>query len=292
MQEKLMQYTSVDAANTGNAVDTPAAKITHAFERAKQEKRGVLIPYFMCGYPTAAQSVAIVLAAAAGGADIIELGMPFSDPLADGATIQHAGHTALERGMTIAGCMEVARQVSAKNDVPLLLMGYYNPVLAFGIERFCQTAAANGVSGLIIPDLPHEEAEPLQTSAQAHGLALVFLIPPTTPDERIARIVQTAANGPGGFIYCVSLSGVTGSRTELPAHLQHFVQRVRGYTKEHGLPIAVGFGLSTPAHIAEVTRYADGAVVGSALVNLIDRHDKNEQAEAVRIYIQSLRGNA
>ena len=282
-----MQSTSVDKMNTGNI---PAAKINHAFERAKQEHRGVLIPYFMCGYPTAAQSVDIVLAAAEGGADIIELGMPFSDPLADGATIQHAGHVALEGGMTMKGCMEVAQMISEKSNVPLLLMGYYNPVLAFGIERFCQTAAANGVSGLIIPDLPHEEAGPLQAAAQAHGLALIFLIPPTATDERIKRIVQTAANGISGFIYCVSLSGVTGSRSVLPAHLHQFVQRVRGYTKEYGLPIAVGFGLSTPAHIAEVTSFADGAVVGSALVNLIDQNSENEQVEAVRTYIQSLRG--
>ncbi|HLJ34936.1 MAG TPA: tryptophan synthase subunit alpha, partial [Ktedonobacteraceae bacterium] len=129
-----------------------------------------------------------------------------------------------------------------------------------------------------------------QAAAQAHGLALIFLIPPTAADERIKRIVQTAANGIGGFIYCVSLSGVTGSRSVLPAHLQQFVQRVHVYTKEYGLPIAVGFGLSTPAHIAEVTSFADGAVVGSALVNLIDRHSDNEQVEAVRTYIQSLRG--
>lgn len=282
-----MQSTSMDKMNTGNI---PAAKITRAFERAQQEHRGALIPYFMCGYPTAAQSIDFVLAAAEGGADIIELGMPFSDPLADGATIQHAGHVALEGGMTMKGCTEVARQVSEKSNVPLLLMGYYNPVLAFGIKRFCQTAAASGVSGLIIPDLPHEEAGPLQAAAQANGLALIFLIPPTATDERIARIVQTAVNGIGGFIYCVSLSGVTGSRSVLPTYLQQFVQRVRGYTKEHGLPIAVGFGLSTPEHIAEVTSYADGAVVGSALVNLIDQHSANEQVEAVRTYIQSLRG--
>src|SRR6266566_2137352 len=267
----------------------PATKISDAFARAKREKRGVLIPYFMCGYPTATRSVELVLAAAAGGADIIELGMPFSDPLADGATIQHAGHVALERGMTIAGCMEVARQVAAQSEVPLLFMGYYNPVMAYGIERFCQHAAASGVCGFIIPDLPYEEAMPLQQAAQQNGLALIFLVPPTTPDERIAQIVQVAGNGPKGFLYCVSLSGVTGSRTTLPAHLRSFITRVRGYTKEYDLPLAVGFGLSTPEHIAEVTSYAEGAVVGSALVNLIDQHEENEQAQAVKRYIQSLR---
>src|SRR5256884_8132282 len=129
---------------------TPASKITRAFEHAKREGRGALIPYFMCGYPSASKSVELTLTAIAGGADIIELGMPFSDPLADGATIQHAGHVALERGMTIAGCMEVARQVATQSDVPLLFMGYYNPVMAYGIERFCQQAAASGVCGFII----------------------------------------------------------------------------------------------------------------------------------------------
>jgi len=266
-----------------------AQKIAQAFARAKEKGHGVLIPYFMCGYPSAAQSAQLVLAAAEGGADIIELGMPFSDPLADGATIQHAGHIALQRGMTIAGCMEIARQVSAQHPVPLILMGYYNPLLAYGIERFCQAAAASGICGLIIPDLPPEEAAPLQQAAQQHGLSLIFLLPPTISDDRIKHIVQIAVQGHSSFVYCVSLSGVTGSRTELPTHLRSFIARVRGYTKDYDLPLAVGFGLSTPAHIAEVTSYADGAVVGSVLVNLIDQHPENEQPEAVKTYIASLR---
>src|ERR1700693_2638558 len=145
---------------------SPALKISQAFEQARREGRGALMPYFMCAFPSAAQSVELVLAAIEGGADIIELGMPFSDPLADGATVQHAGQIALERGMTIKGCMEVARQVSAQTTVPLILMGYYNPVLAYGIERFCQTARQSGICGLIIPDLPPEEAEPLRVAAQ------------------------------------------------------------------------------------------------------------------------------
>ncbi|MFL5628866.1 MAG: tryptophan synthase subunit alpha [Ktedonobacteraceae bacterium] len=272
-----------------STTSVPATKISLAFEQARREGRGVLIPYFMCGYPSAPQSVELILAAAQGGADIIELGMPFSDPLADGATIQHAGHIALEGGMTINGCMQVAQQVAAKSDVALLLMGYYNPVMAYGIERFCQTAAESGVSGLIIPDLPPEEALPLQQAAQKHGIALIFLVPPTTSNERIARIVQSASSGYKGFLYCVSLSGVTGSRTALPAHLRSFIARVRSYTRDQDLPLAVGFGLSTPEHIAEVTSYAEGAVVGSALVNLIDKYPANELREAVSKYIRSLR---
>jgi tryptophan synthase alpha chain len=268
----------------------PATRITQAFARAKREGRGALIPYFMCGYPSAAQSIEIVVAAAESGADIIELGMPFSDPLADGATIQHAGHVALQRGMTINGCMEVARQVAARTHVPLLLMGYYNPVLSYGLERFCATARASGICGLIIPDLPPEEAAPLREAAQRNGLAMIFLVPPTTPNERIQHIVDLMLNGLGGFVYCVSLSGVTGSRKELPANLRSFIERVHGYTKDR-IPVAVGFGLSTPAHIAEVTHYADGAAIGSALVNLIDNYSETggaEQIEAIRHYIQSL----
>lgn len=267
---------------------SPTTSIMQAFVRAKNDGRGALIPYFMCGYPTVERSVELVLAAASAGADIIELGLPFSDPLADGATIQLAGQFALERGMTIKGCLEIARRISAQTHVPLLLMGYYNPILSYGIERFCQDAASSGVSGLIVPDLPLEEATPLQQSATQHGLALIFLIPPTAPDERISAIVETAARGIPGFLYCASLSGVTGSRANLPPHLREFVSKVRGYTKFYHLPIAVGFGLSTREHIAEVTSYADGAVVGSAIVNMIDRSAENEQIEAITNYIQSL----
>jgi tryptophan synthase alpha chain len=167
-------------------------------------------------------------------------------------------------------------------------MPRYNPVLAFGIKRFCESAAASGVCGLIIPDLPPEEAAPLQQAAQHNGLSLIYLVPPTTPGERIASIVQTAAAQKGSFIYCVSLSGVTGERVELPPHLRDFIQRVYGYTKGQGLPLAVGFGLSTAAHIAEVTSYADGAVVGSALVRLIEENPPEKQGEAVKAYIKSL----
>ena len=266
----------------------PAARITAAFEQARRESRGVLIPYFMCGYPSAAQSMKLLLAATQAGADIIELGMPFSDPLADGATIQHAGQIALERGMTINGCLEIASQISARSDAPLILMGYYNPLLVYGIDRFCQEAVASGVCGLIIPDLPPEEAEPLQQAVLQHGLSLIFLIPPTTPDERISDIARMASSGYGTFIYCVALSGVTGARATLPSDLRAFIQRVYDYTKDFHLPLAVGFGISTPEHVAELTTYADGVVVGSALVKLIDQHAEEEQLEAVKRYILSL----
>jgi tryptophan synthase alpha chain len=275
-----MQRTSTDS--------TPAARITQAFERAQQGSRGVLIPYFMCGYPSAAQSIKLVLAAAQVGVDIIELGMPFSDPLADGATIQHAGQIALERGMTINGCLKIAHEISTRSDVPLILMGYYNPILVYGIKNFCQRAVASGVCGLIIPDLPPEEAEPLQQAAKQHGLSLIFLIPPTIPIERITAIAKVSTSGYGSFIYCVALNGVTGARAILPLHLRDFIQRVHDYTKDFHLPLAVGFGISTPEHVTELTDYADGVVVGSALVKLIDQHVEGEQIEAVKHYLLSL----
>jgi tryptophan synthase alpha chain len=281
MKDRIMQTT--DTTQT-----SPATRISAAFAAAQNENRGVLAPYFMCGYPSAHQSAAVIQAAAAAGADIIELGMPFSDPLADGPTIQHAGYVAIERGMTMRGCMDVARQVAEKSSVPLILMGYYNPILAYGIERFCRDAVANGVCGLIIPDLPPEEADQLQQAAIESGMALIFLIPPTTPDERIPQIASRAATIPGSFIYCVSLSGVTGARGSLPEHLPSFLARVQYYTKKHNLPIIVGFGISKPEHIATVTQLAEGAAVGSALVKLLDEHEESEQVEAVRGYIRSL----
>jgi tryptophan synthase alpha chain len=267
---------------------TPATRITKAFEQAQIEHRGVLIPYFMCGYPTASQSIKLALAAAEMGANIIELGLPFSDPLADGATIQHAGQIALENGMTINGCFEIVFAISTRSDVPLVLMGYYNPILMYGLETFCQRAAESGACGLIIPDLPPEEAEPLQRAAQKHGLSLIFLIPPTTHNERITQIAKIASSGYGSFLYCVALNGVTGARATLPADLQAFIMRVKDYMKEYHLPIAVGFGISTPEHVSELIAFAEGVVVGSAVVKLIAEHAEEEQVEAVKRYILCL----
>ncbi|HYX49788.1 MAG TPA: tryptophan synthase subunit alpha [Ktedonobacteraceae bacterium] len=268
-----------------STVPVPATRITKAFEQARKENRGVLIPYFMCGYPSAQQSIELVLAAAEMGADVIELGMPFSDPLADGATIQHAGQIALEHGMTIRGCLEIAFEITSKSDVPLVLMGYYNPILIYGLEAFCQRAAESGFCGLIIPDLPPEEAEPLQHAAQKHGLSLIFLIPPTTTAERITHIAEMASSGYGSFLYCVALNGVTGARATLPADLHDFIHQVKDYTKEYNLPIAVGFGISTPEHVSELITFAEGVVVGSAVVKQIEEHDAGEQIEAVKSYI-------
>ncbi len=274
---------------TEQKTTSPAQRIRAAFANAQAEHRGVLIPYFMCGYPTISQSATAVLAAARAGADIIELGLPFSDPLADGPVIQLAGQVALANGMTMRGCLDIACEVSTQTAVPLVLMGYYNPLLSYGLARFCQDAAAAGACGLIVPDLPPDEAEPLQRAAEANGLTIIYLIPPTTPSERIKHITTLAAQIPGSFIYCVSLSGVTGVRGQLPEHLPLFLTRVLSYTSKHNLPIVVGFGISTPMHVSSVVALADGVVVGSALVKLLAETPADQQAEAVGTYIGELR---
>jgi len=265
----------------------PGLRVRAAFDTARRANRGVLLPYFMCGYPSGPQSIAAILAAAEAGADIIELGLPFSDSLVDGAIIQHAGQVALQGGMTMRGCMQIAREVSAHTRVPLLLMGSYNPLLAYGLERFCQDAAASGVCGLIIPDLPPEEAGPLRQAVLAAGLTFIVLVPPTTSDQRLALLVHQALAIAGSFLYCVSLNGVTGVRGELPTQLPTFLARVTEHTQAYGLPTVVGFGLSKPAHISTVVRLSDGAAVGSALVHLLTDHPE-APAAAVKRYISTL----
>ncbi len=275
-----MQHTSIQS--------NPASKIGQAFARARGEGRPALMPYFMCGYPSIERSVELIVTASQAGADIIELGLPFSDPLADGPAVQYAGQQALAHGTTVSACMKIAGQVSAQTEAVLIFMGYYNPMMNYGLERFCQQSVEHGISGLIVPDLPLEEAERLQRITADHGLALIYLIPPTASEKRIARIVEQAKNEPRGFLYCVSLNGVTGARSTLPEHLHGFIDRVHKHSSLYALPLAIGFGLSTPAHIREIGSYADGAAVGSAIVNLIRQTPDDQQVEQVQRYIEQL----
>lgn len=290
-----MPYDEIAAqADSGGAGGAPpgltlSARIDAAFARARAEERICLIPYVMAGYPDVATTEALGLGLARAGADVLEIGIPFSDPLADGATIQHAGQVALDGGMTPGGALELAEKIHLQVDTPLVLMGYYNPVLAFGLAHFCEAAALAGVSGLIIPDLPPEEAEPLLAAANRAGMCLIFLVTPTSPPERIARVAEVVQKQQSGFVYCVSLSGVTGARSDLPAHLQDFLARVRAQIR---LPLAVGFGVSTPAHVAALTEIADGAVVASKLVDTLDHAPAGQGvAETVR-YFETLRAAA
>jgi tryptophan synthase alpha chain len=235
------------------SIATPS--IAAAF--AAHGKRAALMPYLMGGYPTLADSLSCGLAAADAGADLVELGIPFSDPLADGPVIHAAGTEALAAGATPHLVLGVCEQLAMR--VPVMLMVYANIVFTAGPEAFALRAAAAGASGLIVPDLPHDEASELRAACDAEGLALVPLVAPTTTPERIAEIGADAR----GFVYTVSLSGTTGERAELPPGLADTVARVRAATE---VPVAVGFGISTPDHARAVAEIADGVIVGSRVV--------------------------
>jgi tryptophan synthase alpha chain len=208
----------------------------------------------------------------------VELGIPFSDPLADGATIQQASFTALERGITPKLCLELAAELRSQMTIPLLFMTYYNPVLSFGVDAFCQASARSGVDGLIIPDLPPEEGQELETATRNYGLDLVYLLAPTSRPERIQQVAQRSR----GFIYLVSLTGVTGPRDRLPPGLEAFVSRVRA---QSSLPLCVGFGIAGPEQAKRVAQVADGVIVGSRLIQLMETGDPSEQQG----FIQQLR---
>ena len=268
---------------------TQKTTIAQAFARAKAEGRVALIPYVMAGYPDVETSEALAVALGKAGADVLELGVPFSDPLADGATIQVASQHALDGGMTPSGALELAERVTAQVGTPVVLMGYYNPIFSYGIERYCARAAQAGVAGLIVPDLPPEEAETLRSAAAEHGIELIFLVTPTSTEQRIQQVAEMAGKTAGGFVYCVSLSGVTGARDRLPEHLAAFIGRVRNATK---LPLAVGFGVSRPEHVAEIGQIADGAVVASALINVVDGAASEDRVATGVAYLRALQSGA
>jgi tryptophan synthase alpha chain len=243
-------------------------------------RRAALMPYLMGGYPSLDASADAGLAAAGSGADLVELGIPFSDPLADGPVIHAAATEALAGGATPHGVLRVCERVSA--EVPVVLMVYANVVLAAGPEAFALRAAASGASGLIVPDLPHDEAGEVRAACDAEGLALVPLVAPTTTPERVAEIGASAR----GFVYTVSLTGITGEREELPPRLVETVDRVKGAS---AVPVAVGFGISTPTQAAAVAQLADGVIVGTRVVRAVGEEGPaavgalvGELAEAMR----------
>lgn len=268
---------------------TSTAPIAAAFAHARAERRVALIPYVMAGYPDEAASEAIAVALGQAGADVLELGVPFSDPLADGATIQHASERALALGMSLRRALALAARIHAQIATPLVLMGYYNPILNLGLDHFCVDAAVAGVSGLIVPDLPPEESEPLRAAAAARGIELIFLVTPTSPDTRIVQVAEAASKTGGGFVYCVSLSGVTGARDRLPDTLPAFIQRVHA---QINLPLAVGFSVSKPEHVAQIGKIADGAVVASALINAVDAVEPDKRVEAAVSFLRGLQASA
>lgn len=241
--------------------NTPTGKVGAAF-----------MPYHAMGYPDRATSVAVVAALAESGADLFEIGIPHSDPLADGPTVQTATYTALTQGTTVADCLAMMRELRAQGvDQPFCAMSYINPLLAYGLQRFVDDGVAAGIDGLIVPDLPPEEAEELEAACRAAGIATVYMLAPTSTDARIRYVAQHCT----GFIYLVSVTGITGARRDLPSDLADFVARVR---KATNLPLAVGFGIATGEQAATVSRLVEGVIVGSALVKVAG----SEGVEAVR----------
>lgn len=253
-------------------------KISEKFGELRGRKEGALICYVMAGDPSAEATGQIVKALANGGADIIELGFPFSDPVADGPTIQVAGQRALAAGMDIQRYFELVRGLDVQ--IPLVCMTYYNPVFKYGVEKFVEGASKAGIGGLIIPDIPVEEAVDLKSSCDQHGLDLIFLVAPTTTDERIRKILQRGS----GFLYLVSRLGVTGTREDVSSSTKDLLFRV-----ETKLPKAVGFGISTGRQAKEViTAGADAVIVGSAFVRIIEEgKDVNEKLEALARELKS-----
>ncbi|MFM9975458.1 MAG: tryptophan synthase subunit alpha [Beijerinckiaceae bacterium] len=238
-------------------------RITNAFAAAKLENRAILVTYVMAGDPDPETAQAIVDALPAAGADIIELGMPFSDPMADGEVIQQAGLRALKAGMSLKGTLETARRFRTKNETtPLVMMGYYNPIYIYGVERFLLDAKASGIDGLIIVDLPPEMDEELCLPALKAGVAFIRLATPTTDDKRLPKVLKNTS----GFVYYVSMTGITGGKIADYSKVAEAVARIKRHTP---LPVAVGFGVKTPEDAAAIAAGADGVVVGTALINAL-----------------------
>ena len=236
------------------------SRIARRFSALRREGRAGLVTFLTAGDPDADTSVRLFAGLAAAGADVIEIGMPFSDPMADGPVIQAAGQRALKQGMTLPRILAMVRELRGADDAtPIVLMGYYNPIYRYGVEGFAQDAVAAGVDGVIVVDLPPEEDFELTTPARAAGLDFVRLATPTSDDRRLPHIIEHAS----GFIYYVAIAGITGTRSADAASVAAAVARLRRFTD---LPIAVGFGIRTPEQAAEVARAADAAVVGSSLV--------------------------
>lgn len=257
-------------------------RLAATFERLRGEKRGGLVAYVTAGDPDAGTSEDILVALADGGADVIEVGVPFSDPLADGPVIQRASERALAAGMTLRGALALVTAVRTKVDTPIVLFTYANPVVRMDPDIFAGAARDAGVDGVLILDYPVEEAEPLRRPLAATGVDPIFLISPTTSDARIRHSSELGA----GFLYVISRLGVTGARAEMAADAGALVARIRQHAT---LPVALGFGISRPEHVAEACRHADAAVVGSAIVNVIADKGRNGAAPAVRDYVRWLK---
>jgi tryptophan synthase alpha chain len=228
-----------------------------------QPDHAALIAYVTAGYPSVEATLKVVPLLASNGCDMVELGIPFSDPLADGVTIQNASFHALQNGVTTETCLEVAGELRKKVEIPLVFMTYFNPVFSYGLEKFCTACIKSGVDGLIIPDLPPDEGTVLEAITRRESLDLIYLLAPTSTEERVRLVAERSR----GFIYLVSIAGVTGARNRLPANLEGFITRVKKVARQ---PLCVGFGISSPEQAGQVARIADGVIVGSRIVQLME----------------------
>jgi len=240
-------------------------RIDTVFKILRQRDEAALIPFLTAGDPDLETTAGLIRTLVASGADLIELGIPFSDPMADGPTIQAASERALQAGTTLAKVLRMVAEVRCDCQVPLVLMGYYNPVFRYGVDRFAADAAAAGVDGLLLVDLPPEEAAEVSIALRRVGIAMITLLAPTTPPERMRRLAGAAE----GYLYYVSMTGVTGTQQVKPDDIRAAVEVLQGMTE---LPVGVGFGITTPEDAAAVARFADGVVVGSALIRIIEEY--------------------
>jgi tryptophan synthase alpha chain len=254
------------------------SRISRRFAERSAQGRATLVPYVTAGFPTLDTTLPLLSALSEAGADVIELGIPFSDPLADGPTIQASSFRALENGMTVAGVLETVRRFRESNETPLVLFTYLNPIFHYGLDRFCTEAAEAGADGVLLTDLPAGSDPEMEGALNRAGLDLIRLLAPTTAESRVPDVVK----GGGGFLYYISRTGVTGARTELRSELSAEVDRIRASV---GLPVAVGFGISSPEQARAVAGVADGVVVGSALIQRLEA----EGVEGAARFIASLR---
>ncbi|MEW6776771.1 MAG: tryptophan synthase subunit alpha, partial [Bdellovibrionota bacterium] len=259
------------------------SRIEKAFERTAAEGRAALVVYVTAGDPSLERTPEVLAACERGGADIIELGVPFSDPMADGPTIQAASQRALHAGTKVNGVFNALKEFRKNSQLPVLLFGYYNPVFTRGPQKFCEQAAGAGADGLLIVDLPPEEAEELRPHAEKEGLDLIYLLAPTSTPERMKLVGQVAS----GFVYYVQVTGVTGARSDVPKDLSGMVGKIR---KHIDLPVGVGFGISSGEQAEAVARVADAVVVGSALVSRIAAAGNSQNlGERVEQFVKELR---
>ena len=256
--------------------------IEAVFRKRAQENRIALIPFITAGDPSLLDTERLVMTLAENGADIVELGVPFSDPLADGPVIQSASERSLKNGTTLKKILTCVERVRKKNNVPIILMSYYNPILKMGLTAFADRAEEVGVDGIIIPDLPSEEAGDWIKAARRAKLATIFLVAPTSTEERIQKIVRVSR----GFVYYVSLTGVTGARKNLQQDVREKLNLIRRFAK---LPVCVGFGISKPEHVRKLSKFVNGVIVGSALVQIIEQSRNANVHQRVGSFIHSLK---